>query len=162
VGEPPDARPGPGARVVSRPSLFGLIVWSFLALMGFAAIAAGEPVGAVLAILGVLGFVYLARARVFVDGDVLYHRSLFKWGQPVRLDRLRRAYLSAFGPNSGRSLELGDRDGRSVRLDATNLSYTRLWPVLAEHIHWDSGIEGGELRKRLAKHWPGPPLGPGE
>ena len=108
-----------------------------------------------------LGVASLVRSRVWVDGAVLYHRGVWGMRPPVRLDRLRRAELSAFGRNSGRQLQLLDADGTDLTIDATNLRLAPLYEALAAFIPWDSPVANELLQKRMAKHRPGPPLGPG-
>jgi len=142
------------------------MIWSYMALIGVALVALGGVgaaiFGALLLLLCALGFARMFRVRVWVDGDVLYSRGIRNWGTPIRLDRLRSAQLTAFGRNSGRQLYLTDLDHNHLNLDVTNTSVRRLYPILAEHVRWDTAIANDRLRKRLAKHWPGPPLGPGD
>jgi hypothetical protein len=156
--------PSPNARVVSRPSLLALIIWPYLALIGVACALLGSTgariFGAVLLVLTALAVARMLRARVWVDGAVLYSRGVVRYGPPIHLDRLQRAELTPFMPNQGRALFLTDGDGAHVKLEVTNTSLKRLWPVLAEHIRWDTAVANDVLRKRLAKHWPPPPLGP--
>ncbi len=153
---PASGRPGPGARVVSRPSLLALIIWPYMALIGVACVALGGIgvgiFGALLLLLCVLGFARMLRVRVWVDGSVLYSRGVRHWGTPIRLDRLRSARLSAFGRNSGRQLHLTDSDGSSLELEVTNTSVRRLWPILAEHLRWKPDVANDILRKRLARY----------
>lgn len=160
------AATSPNARVVSRPSLLALIIWPYITLIGVALVVfggvGGRICGGLLLVLCAYGLARMVRVRVWVDGDVLHSRGVLRLGPSIRLDRLTRAELSAFGRNSGRTLWLTDRDGNTTRLEVTNTSLRRLWPILAEHIRWDTGVANDILRKRLKKHWPPPPLGPTE
>jgi hypothetical protein len=164
--EPASQRPGPGARVVSRPSLLAVIIWPYITLIAVALVVfagtAGKVFGGLLLLLCVFAVARLIAARTWVEGAVLYSRGVARAGEPIRLDRLTSAHLTPFGRNQGRALLLTDADGHHVRLDATNHSLRRLWPILAEHVRWDTGVANDILRKRLAKHWPPPPLGPGD
>jgi hypothetical protein len=157
---------GPGARVVSRPSLLALLIWPWITLVGVGLLipdSIGARIfGGLMLVLCAYAFARMVRARVWVDGNVLRTRGVLRHGPPIRLDRLTRAELTPFGRNSGRTLYLRDSDGTHLQLEATNTSLRRLWPVLAQHIRWDTGVANDILRKRLVKHWPGPPLGPGE
>ena len=164
--EPASRRPGPGARVVSRPSLLALIIWPWITVVGVGLVIAdsigARIFGGLMLALCVYAFLRLIRARVWVDGDVLYSRGVVNFGPPIHLARLARADLSPFGRNSGRTLTLADRDGGELELEVTNISVRRLWPILAEYVRWDTPVANDILRKRLVKHWPKPPLGPGE
>jgi hypothetical protein len=164
--EPASRRPGPGARVVSRPSLLALIIWPYITLIAVALLIPDSIglriLGALMLVLCLFALLRLALARVWVDGDLLYTRGIANFGPPINLARLTRAELSSFGRNSGRTLFLADADGQYLTLEVTNTSVRRLWPVLAQHIHWDTPVANETLRKRLVKHWPPPPLGPGE
>ena len=51
-------------------------------------------------------------------------------------------------------------DGTTVTLDATNARLARLYAVLAQHIGHDGTVANDRLQRRMAKHRPGPPLGP--
>jgi hypothetical protein len=154
----PRRHPGPGARVVGRPRRVSVLGLSLLIAIGVVALVRGVMFfvapGAV-ALAGTL------RNRVWVDGAVLHSRRLVGWNAPVRLDRLRVAWLSPFGRNSGRQLRLVDTTGAQVELDATNTSLTALYAVLAEHVAWDGGVANDLLEKRLAKHRLGLPFGAG-
>jgi hypothetical protein len=151
---------------VSRPSLLALVLWPWITLIGVSLVVLGGTFGACfggfMLIVCVLGIARLFRARVWVAGDVLYSRGVAHYGPPIRLDRLTSAELTSFVPNQGRRLFLTDRDGGRLMLEVTNTSLRRLWPVLAQHIRWDTGVANDILRKRLRKHWPPPPLGPGD
>src|SRR4051794_35375890 len=115
VEPPTEARPGPGARVVGRPRVAAVLFLGLLVAIGVYAVVVGvtrSDVGTL--IIGLVFFVVpeaLAlvvsfRQRVWVDGDVLLARRFRGWAPPLRLDRLRIAWLSPFGRNSGRQLHL--------------------------------------------------------
>jgi hypothetical protein len=163
---PAMAVPSPAAKVVSRPSLLGLVIWPWITVVGAGLLIPDSVVarvfGVFLLALCAYAFARMVRARVWVDGAVLRSRGVVKYGTPIRLDRLRRAELTPFIPNQGRHLFLSDRDGNQLKLEVTNTSLRRLWPVLAQHVRWDTDVANDVLRKRIRKHWPGPPLGPGE
>ena len=158
--------PPQDARVVSRPSLLALIIWPYITLIGVALLipdSVGTRIfGAFMLLVCALGFARMVRARVWVAGDVLYSRGVAGYSPPIHLDRLTSAHLTSFAPNQGRSLILTDRDGTTLKLEVTNTSLRRLWPILAQHIRWDTGVANDILYKRLRKHWPPPPLGPGD
>jgi hypothetical protein len=158
-------RPGTGARVVGRPRVTAAIVWAYIALIGGALVAVGGAgatiFGGLMLAVFALGAATLARSRVWVDGPVLYYRTALGMRPPLRLDRLRSATLTSFGRNRGRQLVLWDADGTTLTIDATNLRLVRLYEVLASFIRWDDPAAGELLQKRMAKHRPGPPLGPG-
>jgi hypothetical protein len=165
-------RPGPTARVVGRPRVASVLGLSLLIALGlYMIIGIGIVAGDAFPIVIGLGFFVVPEAlaltatlrnRVWVEDGVLYSRRAVGWNPPVRLDRLTEAWLSPFGRNSGRQLRLADADGTRVELDATNTRLKPLYAVLAEHIAWDDGqVANDLLEKRLAKHRPGLPFGPG-
>ncbi len=159
------ARPGPNARVVGRPRVSAVPIWALIGGIGLGLVATGKAAGVAFGVFMLavfaLGVGSLIRSRVWVDGPVLYHRNVWGMRTPVRLDALRRAELSAFGRNSGRQLHLLDADGTDLTIDATNLRLARLYEAMAVFIPWDSPVANPLLQKRMAKHRPGPPLGPG-
>ena len=74
--------------------------------------------------------------------------------------RLTDAYLTHFGRNNGRQLRFTDADGTRIELDVTNMQVKRLYPVLAEHIRYDSAVANDLLQRRMATYRPDFPLGP--
>jgi hypothetical protein len=155
-------RPGPEARLVGRPRVTASVMWAYIGLIGAALVAFGGVVGAIfgafMLLVFALGVASLARSRVWIDGPVLYHRNVRGMQEPMRLDRLRRAELSAFGRNSGRQLLLHGADGTVLTIDATNLRLVRLYKALAEFIPPSSPVANELLQKRMGKHRP-PSLG---
>ena len=156
-------RPGPQAQVVGRPRVVAVAGWCTLLAIGLFAIAIHDTgpviVGCCFGAVGLLGLVAALRTRVWVDGDLLHSRTLRGYAPPIRLDRLTRADLSAFGRNDGRQLHLADADGTCVTLDATNARLARLYAVLAERIRHDDPVANKLLQRRMAKHRPRSPLG---
>lgn len=161
------ARPSPDAQAVSRPRIGALLVWLAMLAVGAvgltgSGVSAGVAiVGAFFVVVGGFGLVAWARTRVWVEGPVLYARSVFGWAPPLRLDRLVWAWLSPFGRNSGRQLHLADADGNRVQLDATNHRLARLYEVLAGHIAHGDPLANELLHKRMDATRPGLPFGPG-
>jgi hypothetical protein len=149
-----DGRPGPHARVVGRGRISAVPIWLLIALVGVSMLALGPIamkliLGLPFTLLAVFGLATLIRSRVWVDGPTLYSRRLAKYGPPIRLDRLRYAELSEFGPNQGRSLELVDKDGTRLRLDATNLRLKRLYAAMAHFIGPYDGVANARLQRRM-------------
>ena len=161
----PAERPGPGARVVGRPRIASLLGFCAIGGIGGSLIAEGSGVGigfgALLAAVALLGLAVTLRTRVWVDGSRLYARRLVGYAPPVRIDRLTAASLSPFGRNNGRDLTLRDADGTTLRLDATNTRLARLYAVLATYVRHDDPAANALLQRRMARHRPGLPLGPG-
>jgi hypothetical protein len=159
-----DARPGPNARVVGRGRISAVPIWLLIALVGLSGLVLGGIamkliVGLPFTLLALFGLATLIRSRVWVDGPTLYSRRLDKYGPPIRLDRLRYAQLSGFGPNQGRSLELVDRDGTRLRLDATNLRLKRLYAAMAPFVDPNDGIANDLLQRRMEPFRSGLPSG---
>jgi hypothetical protein len=139
--------------VVGRPRVVAAVGWACIGLIAIALVAIGSPgallFGIPMLLVFLIGVGTLVRSRVWVDGPVLYHRNVWGMRPPVRLDRLRRAELSAFGRNSGRQLQLLDADGTDLTIDATNLRLARLYEVLAGYIPRDSPVANPLLQKRM-------------
>ena len=151
-----DPQPGPNARVVGRGRISSIPIWSLILLIGVAGIVVGSTaiallVGLPFTLLGVFGFIMLIRARVWVDGPVLYSRRTLGYRPPVRLDQLRSASLIV-NANWGRELLLDAQDGTHLRLDATNLRLVRLYAAMAEFIGPFDPVANDRLQKRMAKY----------
>jgi hypothetical protein len=138
-------RPGPDARLVSRPATRGWIFNNAVLLIGLLFVAEadafGLALGGAMVALGLISLLLMARRRVWVDGDVLYSRALSRYGPPVRLDRLTEAALR------GRFLWLTDADGAHVRLEARDTDLSALYRELAERLPSDLADE--RLRRLL-------------
>jgi hypothetical protein len=168
-------RPGPAAYVVGRPriaSVVGASVMLAVGVQGLAAFADGRSdeslVGIFFTLFASLSLFLLLTTRVWVEGQVLRYRKFWRYGPPVRLDRLTEASLSDFAQYSGQQLRLSDADGATVLLDVINTRLVPLYAVLAKHIpHSDRDSPYGhrvaneKLHRRMAKHRPGLPWGPG-
>lgn len=142
--------------VVGRPRLAAVLLWCALPALGvFALVRTSGGVSRVLGVffvlLGLLGLVSAARSRVWVDGAVLRHRTLFT-DRTVRLDRLTTAHLTNFDRANGRQLRLVDAAGGSTVIDATNLRLKPLYVVLAEHVRPDSPAVNDRLRRRMVRY----------
>jgi len=150
--------------VVGRPRIVALLGWCVMLAIGAFGIAdwAGSAavVGMLFALLAAFGLVATLRQRVWVHGNMLYSRRFLGYQPAIRLDRLTDAYLTHFGPNNGRQLRFTDADGTSIELDVTNMQVKRLYPVLAEHIRYDSAVANDLLQRRMATYRPDFPLGP--
>ncbi len=151
----PDAA-DPGRLLVGWPRPVSLLGFGLIAAIGVAALlvggAAGFLVGAFFGLVGGGGMAAISYTRVWVDGTTLLLRMPFRGTRTMRIDRIVRASLSAFGRNQGPMLTLVDADGTSLTIDATNLRLTGLYIVLAQHI--PVGGAGGDqrLERRLRKH----------
>src|SRR3954451_13303831 len=124
-------------RVVGRPRVVSLAFWVFLIAVGLALVsrgAGGLVFGLPFLVFGVFGFVATWRARVWVEGTTLHSRTLRGDNPPIRLDQLREARLNDYRYGNGRSLDLADASGATIRLDATNVRLVHLYAVLAEFI----------------------------
>jgi len=151
-----DPQPGPNARVVGRGRISAVPIWALILLIGVSVIVLGGTVMALLVgvpftVLGVFGFTMLIRARVWVDGPVLYSRRTFGYKSPVRLDQLRSASLIV-NHNWGRELLITAKDGTHLRLDATNLRLVRTYEALAEFIGPFDPVANELLQKRMQKY----------
>ena len=149
-------RPSRNARVVGRPRVTSTIVFLFVSAIG-AAVAADGRVGAILfggfmLVVGVFCIVATWRTRVWVDGAVLYMRTVRGYADPIHLDRLTSAVLSDWGANRGRQLFLRDADGAELRLDATNVRLKRLWEALGPFIGPFDRAANEALKQRVAKY----------
>jgi hypothetical protein len=151
-----DPQPGPNARVVGRGRISIVPVWALILLIGVTGIVVGGTVmallvGVPLTVLGVFGFTMLIRARVWVDGPVLYSRRTLGYKPPVRLDQLRSASLNT-NASGGRELLITAKDGTHLRLDATNLRLVRLYEAMAEFIGPFDPVANELLQKRMGKY----------
>jgi hypothetical protein len=151
-----DKRPGPNARVVGRGRLSAVPIWTLLLLIGVSGIALGGTamaliIGVPFTLLAVFGLGTLIQARVWVDGPVLYSRTLFGHRPPMRLDQLASARLEV-NYNWGRELWLTGKDGTTLRLDATNLRLVRLYAAMAEIIGPFDRIANDRLLQRMEKY----------
>jgi hypothetical protein len=145
--------------VVGRPRVISVLGFAAIGAIG-AGVAADGRTGAVLfgafmLVVAVFCLIATLRTRVWVDGNVLYVRTLRGYADPVRLDRLTVAALSDWGPNQGRRLFLRDAAGSEVRLDATNIRLKRLYAALAPFIGPFDRSANEALAQRVA-----PPLMP--
>jgi hypothetical protein len=117
--------------VVGRPRVISVLGFAAIGAIG-AGVAADGRTGAVLfgafmLVVAVFCLIATLRTRVWVDGNVLYVRTVRGYADPLQLDRLTVAALSDWGPNQGRRLFLRDAAGSEVRLDATNIRLKRLY-----------------------------------
>ena len=144
--------------------MVALLGWCVLLAIGVFGIAdwAGSSVvvGVLFALLGAFGLLATLRQRVWVHGNVLYSRRFLGYQPAIRLDRMTDAYLTHFGADNGRQLRFTDADGARIELDVTNMQVARLYPVLAEHIRYDSAVANDLLQRRMARYRPDFPLGP--
>jgi hypothetical protein len=147
----PPPLPGPDARLVGRArvaSWLGFACVGALSAAGFADQSVGGYLAAVVCLLaGAFGIAAAARSRVWIDGDVLYARKLGGWGSPIRLDRLRQAWLAEGSPSI---LRLAD-DERELKLDAVNLRLKPLYAALAGYLGPDSPLPNKKLRRRMSR-----------
>jgi hypothetical protein len=151
-----DRHPGPDARVVGRGRISALPIWLLIGLVGLSSLLLGGValkllIGLPFTLLALSGLVMLVRARVWVDGPTLYSRTLFKHRPPVRLDQLLSARLVT-NHNWGRELHLTTRDGKHLRLDATNLRLVRLYEAMAPFVTPHDGIANDLLLKRIERY----------
>lgn len=151
-----DKRPGPNARVVGRGRISAVPIWTLILLIGVACIVVGSTamaliIGVPFTLLAVFGIGTLIQARVWVDGPVLYSRTLFGHRPPMRLDQLTNARLDV-NHSWGRELWLTGKDGTTLRLDATNLRLVRLYAALAEFIGPFDRVANDRLRERMEKY----------
>jgi hypothetical protein len=150
---------------VGRPRVVAIVGWCTLLAIGVAGLVrwtgATLVVGALFALVGAFGLVATLRSRVWISGTEMHSRALRGYRPAIRLDRLTDAFLTPFGPDSGRQLRLADADGARVELDATNMRIERLYAVLAQHIRHDDHVANDLLQRRMAKYRPDFPLGPG-
>lgn len=147
-------RPGPNARLVGRGRILAVPIWLYIGLIGVAVIFFGGLsmsliIGIPFTLLALFGLTSIAYSRVWVDGPVLYARHVFGYRPPVRMDALSSAVLTNFGRNSGRQLWLTPRDGKPLRLDATNLRLKPLYGELARYIPEGSHVANPLLHKRM-------------
>ena len=151
-----DKRPGPDARVVGRGRISAVPIWALILLIGVSGIVLGGTamaliIGVPFTLLAVFGLGTLIHARVWVDGPVLYSRTLFGHRPPMRLDQLTSARLDV-NHNWGRELWLTGKDGTTLRLDATNLRLVRLYAAMAEFIGPFDRVANDRLRERIEKY----------
>jgi len=149
-------RPGPNARVVGRPRVTSTIVFLCVAGIG-AGVAADGRVGAILfggfmLVVGVFCIVATWCTRVWVDGAVLYTRTVRGYADPIHLDRLTSAVLSDWGLNRGRQLFRRDDGGAELRLDATNVRLKRLWEALGPFIGPFDRAANEALKQRVSRY----------
>ncbi len=148
-----DHRPPPGARVVGRGRISSIPIWSLILLIGVSGIVVGGMamaliVGVPFTLLGLFGLAMLARTRVWVDGPTVYSRTLLRYNPPIRLDELAQANLNQTA-QLGRELWLVQRDGTTVRLDATNQRLMRLYKAMAPYVPLE--VANDRLRQRLER-----------
>jgi hypothetical protein len=146
----PRRRPGPGARVVSRPRLVAVVGWVAIVAIGVGMLQRGladddvafAVFGASWTLLLGAGLLSILWIRVTVDGDLLHVRGPFGWRGPVDLSRLAVARYG-YEHNGGRSVHLIDADGHAVRLDAVNHRLVPLYRELAARVGpWDAALQG--------------------
>jgi hypothetical protein len=147
-------RPGPNARLVGRGRILAVPIWLYLGLIGvsvlyFGGLTMSLIIGVPFTLLALFGLTSIAYSRVWVDGPLLYSRHVFGYRPPVRMDALSSAVLTNFGRNSGRQLWLTPRDGKELRLDATNLRLKPLYAELARYLPSNSTIANALLNKRM-------------
>ena len=152
-----DKRPGPNARVVGRGRISAVPIWTLILLIGVAGIVVGSTamallIGVPFTLLAVFGFTMLIRARVWVDGPVLYSRRTFGYRPPVRLDQLTQRVARSSTPTGAVSCCSPRKDGTHLRLDATNLRLVRLYAAMAEFIGPFDPVANERLQKRMEKY----------
>jgi len=152
-----DKRPGPNARVVGRGRISAVPIWALILLVGVSGIVLGGTamaliVGVPFTLVALFGLGTVIHARVWVDGPVLYSRTVFGYRPPIRLDALRDATLTEPSRNQGPLLLLTAQDGTVVRLDATNLRLVRLYAALGQFIGPFDRVANERLRERVEKY----------
>jgi hypothetical protein len=149
------AGPGPDARSVAGPRAVALVGWTLLVALGPGFVLTGETEAVIFGGLWTVGlgalFVMLLRMRVVVDGHELFVRRRRRWQPPVDLSNLRSATV-VVGGNLEQRVELTDRHGGHVQVDAINLRLKRLYRELATYIAPEDGIADKTLQRRIGRH----------
>jgi hypothetical protein len=149
------AGPGPDARSVARPRVVALVGWTLLVALGPGFVLTGETGPVIFGVLWTVGigslFVMLLRMRVVVDGHELFVRRRRRWEPPVDLSNLRSATV-VVGGNLAQWVELTDRHGGHVQVDAVNLRLKGLYRELATYIAPEDGIADKTLQRRIGRH----------